>query len=89
MRPTDITTQNTKLPSYVDVQSTTDRELIPARNASLAAMKGFANGKIVTIQSINIRPSKKKEMNKAVVTMLPNCPMLAVRLLRITTSPYR
>jgi hypothetical protein len=88
MRPTDITTQNTKLPSYVDVQYTTDRELIPARNASLAEMQGFANRKIVTIQSINNRPSKK-EMNKAVVTMLPNCPMFAVRLLRITTSPYR
>jgi hypothetical protein len=32
----------------------------------------------VTIQRENIRPSKK-EINKA-VTMLPNCPMFAVRL---------
>jgi hypothetical protein len=32
----------------------------------------------VTIQRENIHPSKK-EMNKA-VTVLPNCPMFAVRL---------
>jgi hypothetical protein len=32
----------------------------------------------VIIQSENIRPSKK-EMDK-VVTMVPNCPMFAVRL---------
>jgi hypothetical protein len=32
----------------------------------------------VIIQRENIRPSKK-EMNKA-VTMLPNCPVFAVRL---------
>jgi hypothetical protein len=40
----------------------------------------------VTIKRENIRPSTK-EMKKA-VTMLPNCPMFAVRLW-ITTSPYR
>jgi hypothetical protein len=49
------------------VQST-DHELIPARNASLAAMQGSASGMFVTIQRENIRPSKK-EMKKA-VTML-------------------
>jgi hypothetical protein len=47
-----------------DVLST-DRELIPARNASLAAMHGSASEMFVTIQRENIRPSKK-EMNKAV-----------------------
>jgi hypothetical protein len=41
---------------------------------------------LVTSQRENIRPSKK-DVNKA-VTMLPNCPMFAVRLW-ITTSPYR
>jgi hypothetical protein len=60
-----------------NVQST-DHELIPARNASLAAMTvPLAEVISITIQRENIRPSKK-EMNKA-VTML-SCPMFAVRL---------
>jgi hypothetical protein len=47
----------------------TDHVLIPARNASLAAMQGSVSRvTFVTIQRENIRPSNK-EMNKA-VTML-------------------
>jgi hypothetical protein len=53
--------------SYNYVLST-DHKLIPASNASLAAMHGSASGMFVTIQRENIPPSKKK-MNKA-VTML-------------------
>jgi hypothetical protein len=61
------------------VLQSTDHELIPARNASLAAMHGSASKVMFfTIQHENIRPSKK-EMNKA-VTMLSNCLMFAVRL---------
>jgi hypothetical protein len=47
----------------------TDHELIPARNASLATMNGSVNRiMFVTIQRENIPPSKK-EMKKT-VTML-------------------
>jgi hypothetical protein len=50
-------------------QQSTDHELIPARNVSLAAMQGArAEVMFVTIQRENTRPSKK-EINKA-VTML-------------------
>jgi hypothetical protein len=57
----------------------TDHELFPARNASLAAIHGSrAEVMFVTIQRENISP-QKKEMNKA-LTMLPKCPMFAVRL---------
>jgi hypothetical protein len=59
--------------SIAHVQST-DHELIPARNASLAAMQGSASGMFVTIQCENIRPSKE-EMNR-----LLQCTMFAVRL---------
>jgi hypothetical protein len=41
----------------------TDHELIPERNASLAAMQGSASGSrlmFVTIKRGNIRPSKEK-----------------------------
>jgi hypothetical protein len=57
-----------------------DRELIPARDANLAAMQGFASGSImfVTNQRENICPSKK-EMKKA-VTMLPYFLVFTVRL---------
>jgi hypothetical protein len=48
----------------------TDHELIPARNASLAAKQVSAREVIfVTIQRENIRPSKK-ELNKSVTVML-------------------
>jgi hypothetical protein len=69
------------------VQST-DHELIPTRSVSLAAMQRSASESNVRYYPTwkHSRPSKK-EMNKA-VTMLPNCPMFAVRLW-ITTSPYR
>jgi hypothetical protein len=56
--------------------------LIPAKNASLAAMQGSASGSnVVTIQRENIHLSNK-EMNKAVTMLIinPNCPMFAVRI---------
>jgi hypothetical protein len=46
-----------------------DHELIPARNASLAAMYSYASeSNVLTIQCENIR-SSKKEMNKAVAML--------------------
>jgi hypothetical protein len=63
----------TALPSTVCMIAflqSTDHELIPARNACRAATPGSASEVMfVTIQSENIRPSKK-EMNKAVKMLI-------------------
>jgi hypothetical protein len=50
----------------------TDHELIPARNASLAATQGFASGIFVTIQPENIRPSKEEINNTGTMLKLPD-----------------
>jgi hypothetical protein len=64
-----------------------DHELIPARNLSLVAIQCSASG-----SNIRYYPSWKhlplKERNEQGYTMLPNCPMFAVRLWS-TTSTYR
>jgi hypothetical protein len=65
----------------------TDHELIPARNASLAAVQGSASGSSVRYYPTWKHSSLRKKWIR-LITMLPNCPMFAGRLW-ITTSPYR
>jgi hypothetical protein len=61
----------------------TDHDLIPARNASLAAMHGSASGSNTrTTQRENIRLSKK-EMNKAVTMLTAQCLQLGYESLRL------
>jgi hypothetical protein len=54
----------------------TDHELIPARNACLAAMKGSAIGSNVRFYA-KFAPQRDET---GLLTMLPNCPMFTVRL---------
>jgi hypothetical protein len=61
----------------------TDHEMIPARNASLAAMKGSASG-----SNVYYYPTWKHSPLKKKWTRLLQCPIFAVRLWG-TTSPYR
>jgi hypothetical protein len=64
--------------SHVTVQST-EHELIPARDASLAAIQGSATGSNVRYYLTLKHWAPKKETNTAVI-MLPNCPMFEVTL---------